>query len=89
MDGEIVFYTHGDSLELNGTLLSVGELTADMLNLTPDEYAVNLLSVAAADIPDSQLLYHSDDATRTVHSRNGILEQIGRMIEQDHFSEAD
>ncbi len=40
MDGEIVFYTHDDSLELNGTLLSAGEMTVDMLNLTPDEYAV-------------------------------------------------
>jgi len=40
MDGEIVFYTHDDSLELNGTLLSAGELTVDMLNLTPDEYSV-------------------------------------------------
>ena len=51
--------------------------------------AVGLLSVAATDIPDSHLLYHSDDATRTVRARNGILEQIGRMIEQDHFAEAD
>ena len=40
MDGEIVFYTHDDSLELNGTLLSAGELTVDILNLTPDEYSV-------------------------------------------------
>ncbi|MEA4954318.1 MAG: DUF6076 domain-containing protein [Pseudoflavonifractor sp.] len=40
MDGEIVFYTHDDSLELNETLLSAGELTVDMLNLTPDEYSV-------------------------------------------------
>ncbi|MDD3230152.1 MAG: hypothetical protein PHE09_13170, partial [Oscillospiraceae bacterium] len=40
MDGDIVFYTHGDLIEINGTLLRAGELTVDMLNLTPDEYAV-------------------------------------------------
>ena len=50
---------------------------------------VHLLSVAATDIPDSHLLYQSDDATMTVKSKNGILEQLGRMIEQDHFSEDD
>jgi len=50
---------------------------------------VHLLSVAATDIPDSHLLYQSDDATMTVKSKNGILEQLGRMIEQDHFSEND
>ena len=50
---------------------------------------VHLLSVAATDIPDSHLLYQSDDATMTVKSKNGILEQLGRMIEQDHFSEED
>jgi hypothetical protein len=40
MDGDIVFYTHDDLIELNSTLLRAGELTVDMLNLTPDEYAV-------------------------------------------------
>lgn len=39
---------------------------------------VHLLSVAATDIPDSHLLYQSDDATMTVKSKNGILEQLGR-----------
>ena len=50
---------------------------------------VHLLSVAATDIPDSYLLYQSDDATMTVKSKNGILEQLGRMAVQDHFSETD
>ena len=50
---------------------------------------VHLLSVAATDIPDSNLLYQSDDATMTVKSKNGILEQLGRMVVQDHFSEED
>ena len=48
---------------------------------------VHLLSVAATNIPDSQLLYQSDDATQTIKSKNGILEQLGRMVVQDHFSE--
>lgn len=38
MDGNIVFYTHDDLIEINGTLLCVGELTVDILNLTPDDY---------------------------------------------------
>lgn len=49
----------------------------------------HLLSVAATNILDSHLLYQSDDATMTVKSKNGILEQLGRMVVQDHFSEND
>ena len=51
--------------------------------------AVHLISVAATEIPDSQILWHSDDVTRTAKGRNGILEQIGRMLEQDHAPRAD
>ena len=50
---------------------------------------VHLLSVAAADIPDSDLLWYSDDATQTAKSKNGILEQLGRMLVQDHYNEED
>ena len=50
---------------------------------------VHLLSVAAAGIPDSDLLWHSDDATQTAKSKNGILEQLGRMLVQDHYKEED
>lgn len=50
---------------------------------------VHLLSVAATDIPDSHLLWHSDEETRTAKSKNGILEQLGRMLEQDHIAEGD
>ncbi len=46
-------------------------------------------SVAATEIPDSDLLWHSDDATQTAKSKNGILEQLGRMIAQDHYNEYD
>ena len=50
---------------------------------------VHLLSVAATDIPDSDLLWHSDDAMQTAKSKNGILEQLGRMLVQDHYKEED
>ena len=50
---------------------------------------VHLLSVAATEIPDSDLLWHSDDTTQTAKSKNGILEQLGRMIVQDHYKEED
>lgn len=51
--------------------------------------AVHLISVAATEIPDNQLLWYSDDAMRTAKGRNGILEQIGRMLEQDHAPQSD
>ena len=50
---------------------------------------VHLLSVAATDIPDSDLLWLPDYATQTAKSKNGILEQLGRMLVQDHHSEDD
>lgn len=50
---------------------------------------VFLLSRAGNKIPESDLLWHSDDATYTAGGRHGILEQIGRMLEQDHIAEVD
>lgn len=50
---------------------------------------VHLLSVAATDIPDSHLLWESDDATMTAKSKNGILEQLGRMMVQDNYNQED
>lgn len=50
---------------------------------------VHLLSVAATEILDSGLLWHSDDVTQTAKSKNGILEQLGRMRAQDHYKEED
>lgn len=45
--------------------------------------AVQLISEAAAKIPDRSLLWHSDEATWTIKSKDEILEQIGRMLVQD------
>ena len=39
MEGKIIFYTYGDQIELNGQQFCAGELTADLLNLSPEEYA--------------------------------------------------
>ena len=39
MDGNIVFYIHGSTIEYGGTLFDAGELTTDILNLGPREYA--------------------------------------------------
>lgn len=50
---------------------------------------VHLLSVAATNIPNSHLLYQADDAAMTAKSKNGILEQLGRMAAQDHLPEED
>ena len=49
--------------------------------------AAQLISEAAADIPDGKLLWYSDKATWTIKSKDGILEQIGRMLVQDHHEQ--
>ena len=38
MEGRITFYTYGDQIELNGQRFVAGELTADLLNLSPERY---------------------------------------------------
>ena len=47
--------------------------------------AVQLISEAATEIPDNELLWYSDSATQTAKNKDGILEQIGRMLLQDNF----
>ena len=49
--------------------------------------AVQLISEAAAEIPDKSLLWYSDETTWTIKSKDGILEQIGRMLIQDHHEQ--
>ena len=50
---------------------------------------VDLISVAATEIPDTCLLWCSDASTRTAGGKQGILEQLGRMLIQDKFSPDD
>ena len=50
---------------------------------------VDLISVAATEIPDTCLLWRSDASTRTAGGKQGILEQLGRMLIQDKFSQDD
>lgn len=38
MEGSIIFYTYGSTLELNGQQFEAGRLTKDLLNLSPDDY---------------------------------------------------
>ena len=38
MGGSVIFYTYGSTLELNDQQLTAGMLTANLLNLSPDEY---------------------------------------------------
>ena len=38
MEGSIIFYTYGSTLELYGQQFTAGMLTAYLLNLSPDEY---------------------------------------------------
>lgn len=38
MYGEIVFYTHGSTIEYGGEIFPAGELTADILNFASEDY---------------------------------------------------
>ena len=40
MYGEIVFYTHGSTIEYGGEIFPAGELTADILNFAPEEMCI-------------------------------------------------
>lgn len=40
MEGSIIFYTYGSTLELNGQQFEAGRLTEDLLNLSPDDYQI-------------------------------------------------
>lgn len=48
-----------------------------------------LLTAAAAEIPNSEVLHVVDRVAYTVKTRDGILEQIGRMVMQDELPHAD
>nr|WP_304058061.1 hypothetical protein [Enterocloster clostridioformis] len=46
---------------------------------------VHLLSAAATEIQNSEVLWHEDRSAVTVKSRDGILEQLGRMAMQNRL----
>ena len=50
---------------------------------------VHLLSVAATEIQNRELLWQESQETQTLKSRDGILEQLGRMVMQDRLSHTD
>ena len=50
---------------------------------------VHLLSVAATEIQNSEVLWQADRTAVTVKSRDGILEQLGRMMVQDKLAYTD
>ncbi len=50
---------------------------------------VHLLSVAAAEIQNRELLWLESMEAKTLKSRDGVLEQLGRMVMQDRLSRTD
>ena len=50
--------------------------------------AVQLILEAATEIPDKSLLWYSDETTWTIKSKDGILEQIERMLVQDQYEQS-
>lgn len=50
---------------------------------------VHLLSIAAAEIQNGELLWPEGMEAKTLKSRDGILEQLGRMMIQDGLSHTD
>ena len=51
--------------------------------------AVHLLLVAATEIRNSEILWREDRTAITLKSRDGILEQLGRMAVQDKLAYTD
>lgn len=50
---------------------------------------VHLLTVAATEIQNGEALWCANREAQTLKSRDGILEQLGRMELQDHLSRED
>ena len=50
---------------------------------------VHLLSVAATEIQNSEVLWREDRTAATLKSRDGILEQLGRMAVQNKLAYTD
>ncbi len=50
---------------------------------------VHLLSVSATEIQNRELLWLESMEAKTLKSRDGILEQLGRMVMQDRLSHTD
>jgi len=50
---------------------------------------VHLLSVAAAEIQNGEVLWRENRTAATLKSRDGILEQFGRMVVQDKLGRTD
>ena len=50
---------------------------------------VHSLSVAATEIQNRELLWQESQEAQTLKSRDGILEQLGRMVMQDRLSHTD
>ena len=50
---------------------------------------IHLLLVVAAEIQDSEVLWQEDRTAITLKSRDGILEQLGRMAVQDKLCRTD
>ncbi|MDE6313070.1 MAG: hypothetical protein K2M46_05550 [Lachnospiraceae bacterium] len=50
---------------------------------------VHLLPVAATEIQNRELLWKESREAQTLKSRDGILEQLGRMVMQDQLSHTD
>ena len=48
-----------------------------------------MLSVAATEIQNGEVLWREDRTAATLKSRDGILEQLGRMAVQDKLSRTD
>ena len=50
---------------------------------------IHLLSVVATEIQNSEVLWQEDRTAITLKSRDGILEQLGRMMMQDKLAYTD
>ncbi len=68
-----------------GATVYLGGTRRTQINAKYMYEAISLISEAASDIPDSDLLWYSNDSTQRASGKHGILEQLGRMWLQDNY----
>lgn len=75
-------------LEIFGSGFRYFNVFTKTVNYRINNKGAQLISEAATEIPDGSLLWHSDETTWTIKSKDGILEQIGRMLIQDRHEQS-
>lgn len=78
MDGSIIFYIYDKCIELNGKQFSAGELTADFLNISSDEYyQMHRCMTSITELTDT---YDKSKGKDTLWEINNSMEQLCNLL---------